>query len=148
MPPSRSLSVVCAGLVTNLNTDSSLGGGTRPALHCAGPSGPTCRGSASASGVAWKHAREKGVGTLEIAPVKSRTLSLHIYSYLYSCVSFSFLSLQWFRILDVNNSGYAVHSRRVFRDEAGFGPSEYPLSNNCTSSYRTTIGWPGRVIAT
>ena len=66
-------------------------------------------------GVAWKHAREKGVGTLEIAPVKSRTLSLHIYSYLYSCVSFSFLSLQWFRILDVNNSGYAVHSRRVFK---------------------------------
>jgi hypothetical protein len=115
VPPSKSLSVVCAGLVTNLNTDSSLGGGTRPALHCAGPSGPTCRGSASASGVAWKHAREKGVGTLEIAPVKSRTLSLHIYSYLYSCVSFSFLSLQWFRILDVNNSGYAVHSRRVFK---------------------------------
>eukprot|EP00978_Attheya_sp_CCMP212_P015735 scaffold40749_cov24-Attheya_sp.AAC.1 len=60
---------VSAGLVTDLNTDSSLGGGTRPALYCAGPSGPTCRGSASASGVAWKDAREKGVGTLEIAPL-------------------------------------------------------------------------------
>ena len=49
---------------------------------------------------------------------------------------------------DRNNSGYAVHSRRVFRDEAGFGPSEYPLRNSCTSSYSTTLGWPGWVIAT
>eukprot|EP00978_Attheya_sp_CCMP212_P013989 scaffold35372_cov59-Attheya_sp.AAC.5 len=50
---------VSAGLATNLNTDSSLGGGTRPALHCAGPSGPTCRGSASDSGVVSKHAQGK-----------------------------------------------------------------------------------------
>eukprot|EP00978_Attheya_sp_CCMP212_P027078 scaffold90284_cov45-Attheya_sp.AAC.2 len=67
---------VSAGLVTNLNTDSSLGSGTRPALHCAGPSGPTCRGSASASGVASKHAREKGVGTLEIAPERDNKTTI------------------------------------------------------------------------